>query len=41
MTVSTAGTPLTARHAGGTVYFCGEHCRAAFAADPARYAGTG
>ena len=41
MTVSTAGTPLTAEHAGVTGYFCGEHCRAAFLADPDRYAGTG
>jgi len=30
---------LTAEHADGTVYFCSEHCRAEFSADPASFAG--
>jgi len=29
----------TVRHAGRTHYFCGEHCRQAFLADPDRYSG--
>jgi uncharacterized membrane protein YraQ (UPF0718 family)/YHS domain-containing protein len=32
-------TALTTRHAGRTHYFCGEHCRQAFLADPARHLG--
>ena len=38
MTVSTAGEPLTAEQAGTTAYFCGEHCRSAWTAEPGRYA---
>ena len=38
MTVVVTPTALTASAAGVTAYFCGEHCRAAFAADPQRYA---
>jgi uncharacterized membrane protein YraQ (UPF0718 family)/YHS domain-containing protein len=30
---------LAAEHADGTVYFCSEHCRAEFSADPASFAG--
>lgn len=37
MSVSTAGGEMSVQH-GGTVYFCGEHCRTTFAEDPARYA---
>ena len=30
---------LTARHDGGTIHFCSEHCRDSFLADPGRYVG--
>jgi uncharacterized membrane protein YraQ (UPF0718 family)/YHS domain-containing protein len=32
---------LTAEHAGQTYYFCSDHCRASFTADPERYMGEG
>jgi xanthine dehydrogenase accessory factor len=38
MTVSTAGSPIVAETADGPVYFCCEHCRSAYLAEPARYA---
>ena len=31
---------LTAEHAGRTYFFCSEHCRHAFEADPDRYTGA-
>jgi Cu+-exporting ATPase len=33
----TAQSPHRHAHGGTTFFFCGEHCRARFAADPARY----
>ena len=38
MLVPTAGNAHSAQHGGASVYFCCEHCRAAFVDDPARYA---
>lgn len=38
MTVAVRAAALIHVHGGRTAYFCGEHCRAAFAADPQRYA---
>jgi hypothetical protein len=35
------GRALTAELGGETVYFCSEHCRHTFGADPTRYAGGG
>jgi xanthine dehydrogenase accessory factor len=37
MAVAVAEASLTAEHAGRTVWFCSEHCRAAFLRDPAAY----
>jgi xanthine dehydrogenase accessory factor len=39
MSVAVAPTSLRLEHAGRTWYFCAAGCRAAFAADPGRYAG--
>jgi xanthine dehydrogenase accessory factor len=38
MTVSTSGSPIVAETADGPVYFCCEHCRRTYLADPDRYA---
>jgi xanthine dehydrogenase accessory factor len=40
MTVAAGPATLSHRHAGRTWYFCAAGCRAAFIADPARYAGA-
>jgi xanthine dehydrogenase accessory factor len=37
MQVAVTAAGLSAQHAGGTFWFCSEHCRHAFQADPARY----
>jgi xanthine dehydrogenase accessory factor len=39
MTVTVSPASLSYEHAGRTWYFCAAGCRAAFVADPARYAG--
>jgi xanthine dehydrogenase accessory factor len=39
MAVAVAEASLTAEHAGRTLWFCGEHCRAAFLRDPTGYPG--
>jgi YHS domain-containing protein/uncharacterized membrane protein YraQ (UPF0718 family) len=39
MQVEIAHAPATAVHDGTTAYFCSDHCRHRFEADPARYAG--
>jgi xanthine dehydrogenase accessory factor len=39
MTVVVTPAALRAEAGGRTAYFCGEHCRAVYAADPERYAG--
>jgi xanthine dehydrogenase accessory factor len=38
MSVAMVPASLSAEHDGATVWFCGEGCRRAFLADPARYA---
>ncbi len=38
MQVQTSQAPATIRHAGTTVYFCSDHCKHRFTADPDRYA---
>jgi len=38
MQVQTANAPASVVHAGHVVYFCSDHCRHRFAADPDRYA---
>jgi xanthine dehydrogenase accessory factor len=38
MAVAVTGARFTARHAGRTWYFCGEHCLHAFRRDPGRHA---
>ena len=38
--VQTANAPASVPHDGHTVYFCSDHCRIRFEADPARYART-
>jgi xanthine dehydrogenase accessory factor len=40
MEVAVTGATARLEHDGATVYFCGEGCRAAFASDPVRHAGT-
>jgi uncharacterized membrane protein YraQ (UPF0718 family)/YHS domain-containing protein len=40
MQVQTGQAPAATRHAGTTVYFCSDHCRHRFTADPERYAGS-
>jgi len=40
MQVQTANAPASVPHDGHTVYFCSDHCRIRFEADPARYART-
>jgi xanthine dehydrogenase accessory factor len=40
MSVAVSEATPRAEHAGRTVYFCGEGCRAAFASDPVRHAGA-
>jgi YHS domain-containing protein len=37
MTVAITPGALSAQHAGTTYYFCGNHCRKRFEAEPARY----
>ncbi|HYT26780.1 MAG TPA: XdhC family protein, partial [Actinomycetota bacterium] len=37
MAVAVPGARFTARHAGRTWYFCGEHCLHAFRRDPGRF----
>ena len=37
MTVSVEGAAVTAEHDGRTYFFCCEHCRSSFLAEPARY----
>lgn len=39
MTVAVSGGTLQASYAGRQVYFCCEHCRSSFLADPARFTG--
>jgi xanthine dehydrogenase accessory factor len=39
MAVAVAEASLSAEHAGGTFWFCSEHCRAAFLRDPTGYPG--
>ena len=41
MQVETAHAPATAGHDGHTVYFCSDHCRERFTADPDRFARHG
>ncbi|HVC66996.1 MAG TPA: permease, partial [Acidimicrobiales bacterium] len=40
MQVQTANAPASVPHDGHTVYFCSDHCRRRFEADPDRYART-
>jgi xanthine dehydrogenase accessory factor len=40
MTVSVEGAAATVEYEGVTYFFCSAHCRAAFLAEPARYAAT-
>jgi xanthine dehydrogenase accessory factor len=40
MTVAAVAASLHVEHEGGTTWFCGEGCRTAFLADPARYASS-
>ncbi|HLI01180.1 MAG TPA: YHS domain-containing protein, partial [Acidimicrobiales bacterium] len=41
MQVETAHAPASTVHHGRRVYFCSEHCRDRFVADPERFAGAG
>ena len=41
MQVETANAPASVVHEGTTVYFCSDHCRHRFTADPARFATAG
>ena len=40
MQVQTSDAPASVVHHGRTVYFCSDHCRHRFAADPAKFAGA-